>query len=28
MFHVSYALIIGVKDEPYDQGIIVDVFLS
>jgi hypothetical protein len=25
--HVSYALILGLKDEPYDEGIIVHVFL-
>jgi len=23
IFHVSFALILGLKDEPYDEGIIV-----
>jgi hypothetical protein len=27
LVHVSYALILGLKDEPYDEGIIVHVFL-
>jgi len=27
VFHVSYALILGLKDEPYDFIIIVHVFL-
>jgi hypothetical protein len=26
-FHVSFALILWLKDEPYDEGIIVHVFL-
>jgi hypothetical protein len=26
-FHVSFALILGLKDEPYDEDIIVHVFL-
>jgi len=26
LFHVSYALILGLKDEPYDEIIIVHVF--
>jgi hypothetical protein len=26
-FHVSFVLILGLKDEPYDEGIIVHVFL-
>jgi hypothetical protein len=26
LVHVSYALIFGLKDEPYDEGIIVHVF--
>jgi hypothetical protein len=27
MFHVSFSLILGLKDELYDEGIIVHVFL-
>ena len=26
VFHVSFALILGLKVEPYDEGIIVHVF--
>jgi len=28
LVHVSYALILGLKVEPYDEGIIVHVFFA